>query len=585
MAALAACNDTGTQPQQQVDSGPPPNLSVTTSCKATEIYQIVTWLTPLRNAPLDLRGTTTIILTFSTYKQTLAQQLVMQFAAAMTPTVIAKLTAPPNPPYATKQAAVSVLIADLMQCVGLQVTQAPPPAAYLPTGGLKVIDQTGGQFTTNDAQAGVHAPAGAVSGSHLFYIVDLSDPAASTVPSGLTAAATVTRCLPERANVTEVGRCYDFSVVPDVGAQADGQGFGGNGVYAAVCSPGGHAEEVHDHLELAKVDHNSNPPTFTIYPRSEDNLTGSMSCDLGAGSPPPSASLIGGAWSKVVGALKVLASPFAPRVANASDGVGSLFRDMTHASLVYRTRPLNVSPASATVTVGQSQGFTAAPADGQPARDGPYVWSVNGVDVGTEGFPSTYGTLSVSDERAATFTAPAAVPALATFNVCVRRQAAPADRGCSAITVQGNFVGVWNGLLTTSNQPVTVIVDQQSAGTVSGDYRVAFSGGSVSYNNEHAFTGTYAGATMSFTLTPFVSVDHATVTLTLSGNNLTGTHVDYYGEGGSATFNASLSRGTVPTVELPGVITSTQGLQSLRSLQRSLDVLPSNTVTRIAGYP
>jgi hypothetical protein len=429
VAALAACYDSSTQPQQQIDSGPPPNLSVSTSCKATEIYQIITWLTPLRNAPLDLRGTATVVLTFSTYKQALAQSLVMQFAAAMTPTVIAKLNTPPNPPYATKEAAVAVLITDLMQCVGIAPTQAPPPEAYLPSGGLKVIDNSGGTVYAGDKEAVMDVPAGAVTGPHLFAIAVV--PPAGEVP---------TRCLPYRADVIEVGRCYDFSVTPDVGAKVDGQGFGGDGIFAAACSPGVDGDEVHTYLQLAKVDHTS-PETFTIYPRVQRSaITGSMACDLGSGPPTPTASLMGGAWSKVRFALSVLARPFAPNVANASDGVGSLFADLTHASLVYRKRPLTVTPSSATVTTGGSQGFTAAPADGEPARGGQYVWSVNGMDVGSDAFSPIFGTLSVGGDRAATFTAPAVLPTPATFDVCVRRATAPADKGCAPVTIQAQPV-------------------------------------------------------------------------------------------------------------------------------------------------
>jgi hypothetical protein len=547
LAALAACNDSSTQPQQSIQSPLPPNLALSTSCRATEVYQIITWLTPLRNAPLDLRGPVTVVLTFSAYKQAIAQRLVLKFAESLTPEVIATLRTPPNPPYATKEAAVAVLVADLMQCVGLE-TAPPPPAAYLPTGGLKVIDETGGQFTTNDEQAGLHAPAGAVMGPHLFYIVDLSDPA--TAPVGLAAAATT--CLPPRANVVEVGRCYDFSVIPDVGAKKDGQGFGGNGVYAAVCSPGDHPDEVHDHLELAKVDHNSNPPTFTIYPRSEDVLTGSMSCDLGHGPPPPSASIMGSAMSKMVGALKVLASPFAPKVANAADGVGSLFADLTHVSLVYRVRPLTVSPASATVIVGGSQGLTAAPTDERAARSGPYVWSINGVDVGSDGFSSTYGTLVVSDERAATFTAPAAVPAPATFDVCVRRQAAPADRGCSAVTVQGNFVGNWVGTIVYQDvtpQPVTLNVTSQSANSASGELFIATATDPTPYNTTSHFTGVVDGDNLSFTMPQFTENSGAVVNVTRSGSGaneqLSGTMSELFAGQLGRTFSASLSRAVV----------------------------------------
>ncbi|MDQ6633784.1 MAG: hypothetical protein M3Z10_03390, partial [Gemmatimonadota bacterium] len=303
LAALAACNDSTTQPQQPLQSPLPPNLVLSTSCRATEIYQLVTWLTPLRDAPLDLRGPATVVLTFSVYKQALAQQLVLRFAEAMTPAVIAKLNTPPNPPYATKEAAVAVLTADLMQCVGI-TTEAPPAGAYLPSGGLKVIDNTGGTLYAGDKEAVMDVPAGAVTGPHLFAIAVVPPPIEGTA-----------RCLPYRADVIEVGRCYDFSVTPDVGAKAAGAGFGGDGIFAAACSPGLGGEEVHTYLEVAKVDHLS-PETFTIYPRVQRSIiTGSMTCDLGNGPPTPTASLMGGAWSTVRYALGQLTRPFAPSIA------------------------------------------------------------------------------------------------------------------------------------------------------------------------------------------------------------------------------------------------------------------------------
>jgi hypothetical protein len=540
LAALAACNDSGTQPQQQFESGPPANLSVSASCKATEVYQLITWLTPLRNAPMDLRGPVTVILTFSVYKQALAQSLVMQFAAAMTPTVIAKLNTPPNPPYATKEAAVAVLIADLMQCVGIPPTQAPPPGAYLPSGGLKVIDNTGGTLYAGDKESVIDVPAGAVTGPHLFVI--------SVVPP---AGEGSTRCLPFRADVIEVGRCYDFSVTPDVGAKIDGQGFGGSGVFAAACGPGVDGDEVHTYLQLAKVDHAS-PETFTIYPRAvKISITGSMSCDLGDGPPPPTASLMGGAWSRMRFALSVLARPFTPRVAYAFDGVGSLFADLTHASLVYRKRPLTVTPSSVTMTVGGSQGFTATPTDGEPARGGQYVWSVNGMDVGSDGFSPTFGTLIVGDDRAATFTAPAAVPAPGTFNVCVRRQAAPADRGCSAVTVQGNFVGNWSGTIFYQDitpQPVTLNVTSQTASSASGELFIATADDPTPYNTTSHFTGVVDGNNLSFTMTQFTPNGGAVVNLTRSGDGLSGTMAELFSGELGRVFTANLSRSVVITM-------------------------------------
>jgi hypothetical protein len=59
---------------------------------------------------------------------------------------------------------------------------------------------------------------------------------------------------------------------------------------------------------------------------------------------------------------------------------------------------------------------------------GPYIWSVNEVDGGN----STFGTITTNG----LYTAPAAVPTPATFNVCARRQAAPGEKACASVTIQ-----------------------------------------------------------------------------------------------------------------------------------------------------
>jgi hypothetical protein len=137
-------------------------------------------------------------------------------------------------------------------------------------------------------------------------------------------------------------------------------------------------------------------------------------------------------------ALSVLASPFAPKVANAADGVGSLFGDLTHASLVYRKRPLTVSPASATVMTGASTVMTGASQTftATGPRPGPFTWSVNGIDV-LSGVAMAYGKLTIAENGlSAVYTAPGAVPTLATFDVCIQRSVARADKGCGSVTVQ-----------------------------------------------------------------------------------------------------------------------------------------------------
>jgi hypothetical protein len=398
----------------------------------------------------------------------------------MTPAAIAKLNTPPNPPYATKEAAVAVLITDLMQCVGIPATQAPPAGAYLPSGGLKVIDNTGGTLYAGDKESVIDVPAGAVTGPHLFVIAE--------VPID---GEIVSRCLPYRADITEVGRCYDFSVTPDVGAKSEGQGFGGNGVFAAACSPGYDGGEVHNYIEVAKVDHAS-PTTFTIYPRAvRSAITGGMACELGDAPPPPTAS-VGGAWSKVRFALSQLARPFTPRVAYAFDGVGSLFADLTHVSLVYRKRPLTVSPSSAAIPTGGSQQFTATPTDGGTARGGTYVWSLDIPDNG-EGLP---GTLSASDSRTSTFTAPAAVPFPAAFNVCVHRATAPADKGCASVSI---FASIVTGVSTTVDQPNVNLCDGFITLTFTGTI-TANAAGDVAYTWDRSDDAIY-------TLTPSVHFD------------------------------------------------------------------------------
>jgi hypothetical protein len=63
---------------------------------------------------------------------------------------------------------------------------------------------------------------------------------------------------------------------------------------------------------------------------------------------------------------------------------------------------------------------------------GPYVWSVHGTDGGSSGF----GLITTNTDFSADYTAPAAVPDPATFQVCARRQANPGNKACAAVTIK-----------------------------------------------------------------------------------------------------------------------------------------------------
>jgi hypothetical protein len=259
-------------------------------------------------------------------------------------------------------------------------------------------------------------------------------------------------------------------------------------------------------------------------------------------------------------ALSVLGRPFAPSVANASDGVGSLFPDLTHTSLVYRKRPLTVSPASGSAEVGSRLTFTAAPTDGMGARGGPYVWSVNDIDGGSAAF----GTVTPGETPlSATFQAPASAPSPATVRVCVHRTTlvdgvviSLADKGCASLAVFGNFVGDWSGTiryLELTPQPVTLNVTSQTGSSASGELFVATAENPIPYNSTSHFTGTVDGNILSFTMPQFVeNGGGAVVSLTISGTrpneSLTGTMAELFSGALGRTFSASLSR--VPIIGL-----------------------------------
>jgi hypothetical protein len=250
------------------------------------------------------------------------------------------------------------------------------------------------------------------------------------------------------------------------------------------------------------------------------------------------------------GAFATLARPFLPRVANASDGVGSLFGDLTHVSLVYRTRPLSVSPSSATLSEGGSQAFTASPADEGVARSGPYVWSVNGVDVVGD-VSTAYGTLTAaSDGLSASYAAPGVVPDAGTFEVCVRRAAAPADRGCASVTIVGSFIGSWRGTIqygTLTPQPVSMTVSSQTGASASGDLFVYYNDNTPAYNDLSAFTGVVSGSNLSFLIPGFVGSTGAGVNLTKSGDALDGTMAEVPGRTFTAHFQRVPSYALIPS--------------------------------------
>ncbi len=153
------------------------------------------------------------------------------------------------------------------------------------------------------------------------------------------------------------------------------------------------------------------------------------------------------------------------------------------ASAVVRVEP---APAAALVITpdpverlpGGTQQFAVT-----SGGSGPYLWSVNGIDGGN----STFGTISATGF----YTAPDAVPTPATFEVCARRVAAPADRGCATVTINpiptaGADVVVFNdvnvfddGALANANNRRLVrnLVTFSGTGPRSGGDRVVIESG------------------------------------------------------------------------------------------------------------
>lgn len=82
---------------------------------------------------------------------------------------------------------------------------------------------------------------------------------------------------------------------------------------------------------------------------------------------------------------------------------------------------LNLSPASVEKLPNGTQQFTVT-----AGGNGPFTWTVNGVTGGN----STFGTITTTG----LYTAPAAVPTPATFDVCAT-QATPTAQGCAHVTI------------------------------------------------------------------------------------------------------------------------------------------------------
>jgi hypothetical protein len=89
--------------------------------------------------------------------------------------------------------------------------------------------------------------------------------------------------------------------------------------------------------------------------------------------------------------------------------------------------PLALNVATVERLPGGTQHFVV-----QSGAPGPYIWSVNGIDGGN----ATFGTIAANPDFTADYTAPAAVPTPATFNVCARRQANPSNSACASVTIQ-----------------------------------------------------------------------------------------------------------------------------------------------------
>ena len=121
-----------------------------------------------------------------------------------------------------------------------------------------------------------------------------------------------------------------------------------------------------------------------------------------------------------------------------------------------------------------------------------------------------------------------------------------------------NFQGIWNGTVTPPSgpiQPVTLIVTTQGDGAASGEFRVAAAGGTQAYNQERLWSnGQVTGGTLTFTITPFVSIDAAEFSFGRSGDNLSGTATEVITIDGTTTrtpWAASLSLGTTALVSPP----------------------------------
>ncbi len=109
--------------------------------------------------------------------------------------------------------------------------------------------------------------------------------------------------------------------------------------------------------------------------------------------------------------------------------------------------PIDVQPDVVERLPGGTQQFGVV-----SGAAGPYTWSVNG----TDGGDATYGTI----DGTGFYTAPGSVPSPATFQVCARVTADPANQDCSSMTISpipsaGEDVIVYNDINMLDDNSMT----------------------------------------------------------------------------------------------------------------------------------
>lgn len=111
---------------------------------------------------------------------------------------------------------------------------------------------------------------------------------------------------------------------------------------------------------------------------------------------------------------------------------------------------------------------------------GPFSWRVNGVTNGN----STYGTISASGSSA-TYTAPAAVPTPAKFDICVSQDGPPAGSACASVTIDP---------VPSSGGEVVVFNDENM---FDNTYGSPYTNNQLLYRNLVSFTASGARATQT----------------------------------------------------------------------------------------